>query len=221
MMTHAIYQTLERMRVVPVISIDDARQALPLADALIAGGLPIAEITFRTQAAAGVIQLLSKERPDLVIGAGTVLSVDNLRRAIDCGAQFAVAPGLNPKVLAAALELRFPFAPGIMTPSEVEIALDLGASVLKFFPAEAAGGLKMLSSLAGPYGHTGVKFIPTGGITPMNFREYLAQSSVLAVGGTWIAQKQDIAAGQWSRIESNCRASRLDPDSLGRSGLVC
>ena len=221
MKTHVIYQTLERMRVVPVIAIDDVRQALPLADALIAGGLPVAEITFRTEAAAGVIELLSKERPDLVVGAGTVLTVDNLKRAIDCGAQFGVAPGLNPKVVTAALELGFPFAPGVMTPSEVEIALDLGASVLKFFPAEAAGGLMMLSSLAGPYAHTGVKFIPTGGITPANFREYLSQSSVLAVGGTWIAQKKDIAAGQWAGIERNCQALRLDPDSPGRSGLVC
>ena len=157
--------------------------------------------------------MLSKERPGLLVGAGTVLTVDNLKRAVDCGARFAVAPGLNPKVLAAALELGFPFAPGVMTPSDVEIALDLGARVLKFFPAEAAGGLRMLSSLAAPYAHTGVKFIPTGGITAANFGDYLAQRCVLAVGGTWIAQKADIAAGRWDLIRGNCEGLRAGPVS--------
>jgi 2-dehydro-3-deoxyphosphogluconate aldolase / (4S)-4-hydroxy-2-oxoglutarate aldolase len=210
---YMIYEILEQNRVVPVIAIDDARQAVPLADALIAGGLPVAEITFRTEAAAQVIEVLSKERPGLLVGAGTVLTVDNLKRAVDCGARFAVAPGLNPKVLAAALELGFPFAPGVMTPSDVEIALDLGARVLKFFPAEAAGGLRMLSSLAAPYAHTGVKFIPTGGITAANFGDYLAQRCVLAVGGTWIAQKADIAAGRWDLIRGNCEGLRAGPVS--------
>jgi 2-dehydro-3-deoxyphosphogluconate aldolase/(4S)-4-hydroxy-2-oxoglutarate aldolase len=199
-----IYDRIKQAKVVPVIAIDNVRRALALADALMDGGLPVAEITFRTEVAAQVISMLAKERPDLLIGAGTILTIDNLNKAVDCGAQFGVAPGLNPKVLEAALRLGFPFSPGIMTPSDIEIALDMGVCVLKFFPAEAAGGLKMLSSLAAPYAHTGVKFIPTGGIDVNNCRDYLSKTFVLAVGGTWIATKENIAAGDWGTIKSNC-----------------
>lgn len=199
-----IYDTIEHAKVVPVIAIENVCHALALADALLEGGLPVAEITFRTEAAAQVLSILAKERPDLLLGAGTILTVDNLNKAVDCGAQFGVAPGLNPKVLKAALRLEFPFSPGIMTPSDIEIALDMGVRVLKFFPAEAAGGLKMLSSLAAPYAHTGVKFIPTGGIDVNNYRDYLSKAFVLAVGGTWIATKENIAAGNWGAIKSNC-----------------
>ena len=199
-----IYDTIKQAKVVPVIAIESVRHALALADALIEGGLPVAEITFRTEAAAQVISILAKERPNLLIGAGTILTVDSLNKAVDSGAQFGVAPGLNPKVLKATLKLKFSFSPGIMTPSDIEIALDMGVRVLKFFPAEAAGGLKMLSSLAAPYAHTGVKFIPTGGIAVSNYRDYLSKAFVLAVGGTWIATKENIAAGNWETIKSNC-----------------
>jgi 2-dehydro-3-deoxyphosphogluconate aldolase/(4S)-4-hydroxy-2-oxoglutarate aldolase len=199
-----IYEKIRQKKVVPVIAIEDPGQALPLADALIAGGLPVAEITFRTEAAARVMTILSKERPELLIGAGTILTVDNLKKAIDCGAQFGVAPGTNPKILEAAIKSGFPFSPGIMTPTDVEIALHMGVQVLKFFPAEAAGGIKMLASLAAPYAHTGVKFIPTGGINVNNLHDYLSKDFVLAVGGTWIAKKDDIAAGNWEKIKSNC-----------------
>jgi 2-dehydro-3-deoxyphosphogluconate aldolase/(4S)-4-hydroxy-2-oxoglutarate aldolase len=199
-----IYERIKQAKVVPVIAIEDVGRALALADALIHGGLPVAEITFRTEAAAHVISILAKERPDLLVGAGTILTIDNLNKAVDSGAKFGVAPGLNPKVLKAALKLEFPFSPGIMTPSDIEIALDMGVRVLKFFPAEAAGGLKMLSSLAAPYAHTGVEFIPTGGIAVNNYRDYLSKPFVLAVGGTWIASKENIAAGNWETIKSNC-----------------
>ena len=201
-----VYEILGKMGVVPVVAIDDAAAAVPLADALIAGGLPIAEITFRTAAAPEVMRILKAERPDLLVGAGTILNVEDLRGAADCGAAFGVAPGLNPTVVAEAGRIGFPFAPGVMTPSDVEAALGMGLSVLKYFPAEAAGGMKLLKSLIGPYGHTGVKFLPTGGINVDNAPTYLANPGVLAVGGSWIATRADIAEGNWALIEANARA---------------
>ncbi len=204
-MTENIYEKIGMLKVVPVIAIDKAESALPLADALIKGGLPIAEITFRTDAAADVILKISKDRPAVVIGAGTILTVEHLRKAIDCGAKFGVAPGFNPEVVEEALKLNFPFSPGVMTPSDVEGALSMGVNVLKFFPAEAAGGTAMLKSLVAPYAHMGVKFIPTGGITPNNIDQYLNIPNVLAVGGTWIAKSGDIKEGNWEKIKNNCR----------------
>ena len=200
-----VYEKIGKLKVLPVIAIDTVESALPLADALIAGGLPVAEITFRTSAAAEVLRTLKKERPDLMLGAGTVLNVETLHRARDCGATFALAPGFNPVVVAEAIRIGLPFAPGVMTPSEVEEALSLGLKVLKFFPAGDAGGPRMLNSLSGPYAHTGVRFIPTGGVTIDNLKDYLAVKTVLAVGGTWIAKREDIAAGNWDRIRNNCR----------------
>jgi len=201
-----VHEILGATGVVPVVAIDDASSAIPLADALIAGGLPIAEITFRTAAAPEVMATLKAQRPDVLVGAGTILNVEDLRRARDCGAAFGVAPGFNPAVVAEANALEFPFAPGVMTPSDVEAALAMGLTVLKFFPAEAAGGMGMLKSLAGPYGHTGVKFLPTGGISVTNAPTYLAHPAVLAVGGSWIAKRTDIAEGNWAAIEANARA---------------
>lgn len=202
-----VNERIGELGVVPVIAIDDAGAALPLADALIAGGLPVAEITFRTAAAAEVIAALKAERPDLLVGAGTILTVENLRRASDCGAAFGVSPGFNPQVVAEARKIAFAFAPGVMTPTDVEAAMAMGLSVLKFFPAEAAGGAKMLKSLAAPYAHTGVRFIPTGGINAENAKDYLAMDCVLAVGGSWIAGRDAIAAGDWATIEQNARAA--------------
>jgi len=206
MNANELHETLGKLGVIPVVAIDDAASALPLADALIAGGLPIAEITFRTAAAPEVMQTLKAERPDLLVGAGTILNVEDLNRAAECGAAFGVAPGLNPAVVAEAQRIGFPFAPGVMTPSDVEAALGMGLTVLKYFPAEAAGGMKLLKSLAGPYGHTGVKFLPTGGINVGNAPTYLASPAVLAVGGSWVAKRSDIAEGNWDLIEANARA---------------
>lgn len=200
-----VYSHIGSLRVVPVIAIEDVSAALPLADALLEGGLPVAEITFRTAAAAAVIEKIGKERPEVLVGAGTVLTVENLRRAIDCGARFGVAPGCNPQVVSEALRAGFPFAPGVMTPSDIEAALALGVRTMKFFPAGAAGGVKMLQSISAPYVHLGVKFIPTGGVNQANLKEYLGQKTVLAVGGTWIATKDDIGAGRWDSIRENCR----------------
>ncbi len=203
----AVNEKLGGIRVVPVVAIESVDSAVPLADALAEGGLPVAEVTFRTEAAAAVMEKLRKERPDVMVGAGTILTVENLRRARDSGAVFGVAPGLNPAVVEEALKLDFPFAPGVMTPSDVEAGLGFGLKVLKLFPAGAAGGPKFLKSLAAPYAHTGVKFIPTGGVNRDNLGDYLDMATVLAVGGTWIAKKDAIAAGDWDTIKANARAA--------------
>jgi len=204
----AVYEKIKQFRVVPVVLVDSVESALPLADALISGGLPVAEITFRTSVAADVIELLAKKRPELLLGAGTVLSANDIGRAGACGAQFAVAPGLNPKVAKAAIKLGLPFMPGVMTPSDIEAALGLGLTKLKFFPAEAAGGVALLKGLYAPYKHLGVRFVPTGGINAENMLKYLSLEAVLAVGGTWIADRSDIAAGNWGKITDNCRQVR-------------
>ena len=203
-----IHARIAELGVVPVIALEDADRAVPLADALMEGDLPVAEITFRTRAGQAAIRAIAEHRPGCLVGAGTILTVDQLHAARDAGAAFGVAPGLNPKVVAEAVRMGFAFSPGVMTPSDVEAGLDAGLTVLKFFPAEAIGGLKILKALAGPYKHTGVKFIPTGGINTQNFTEYLASDVVLAVGGSWVARREDIAAGDWEKVRSNCRAIR-------------
>ena len=202
-----VLDQLAKHVVIPVIAIDSADSALPLADALLEGGLPVAEITFRTAAAAEVIARIAKERPAMILGAGTVLTAENLGRACDAGAKFGVAPGLNPDVVAEAAHRGLPFMPGVITPTEVEQALSLGLKLLKFFPAEAFGGLKVIKALAAPYGHAGVKFMPTGGVTTANLADYLAEKSVACVGGTWIASREAIAEKRWAQIRDNCRAA--------------
>lgn len=199
--------TIARYRVVPVIAIEKPEWALPLADALIEGGLPIAEITFRTAAAAQVITLLKRERPQLLVGAGTVLTKQNLEAAHAAGAAFALAPGCNPTIVQHAQQLGLPFFPGVATPSEIEQALELGCKTLKFFPAGQLGGIAMLNALSGPYKHTGVRFVPTGGVTAENLADYLACDVVAAVGGTWLAKPADFAAGKWADIAARCRAA--------------
>jgi 2-dehydro-3-deoxyphosphogluconate aldolase/(4S)-4-hydroxy-2-oxoglutarate aldolase len=199
-----VFNRLGSLKVFPVITIEKVEQALPLADALIGGGLPVIEITFRTSAAADVIRKLRQERSDLLIGAGTILNVENLRKAKDCGAAFGVAPGFNRKVVEEAMRLNFPFAPGVMTPTDIEAALDLGIKVLKFFPAEAMGGIKTLLQIAAPYVHTGARFLGMGGINLSNFQDYLKNGVVLAIGGSWIAKRDRIEAGDWEMIKQNC-----------------
>lgn len=200
-----IVSVLERCRVVPVIALDDASAALPLMDALIAGGLPVAEITFRTSAAAEAIEIISKMRPEALVGAGTLLTHQNVEDAIKAGAKFGVAPGCNPDTIDFAQANEFPFIPGVCTPSCIECALSMDCTVLKFFPAGAMGGVKMLKALYAPYKHTGVKFMPTGGVTQENLAEYLAAPGVIACGGTWIATAADIAAGNWEEITRRCK----------------
>jgi len=187
-------------RIVPVVVIDDGAQAVPLAQALQAGGLDIIEITLRTPAAEPAIAAISQTFPNMLVGAGTILEEAQVARVVAAGAQFGVAPGLNESVVKKAQACGLPFVPGVMTPSEVERALALGCNILKFFPADAAGGVKMLKSIAAPYAHTGVKFIPLGGLNATNAAEYLTVPSVIALGGSWIVERKLIAEKNWTAI---------------------
>lgn len=201
-------------RIVPVVVLDSAESAEPLAEALLAGGLDIMEITFRTAAAEESIQRIAARYPEILLGAGTLLDKDQVKRAKNAGAVFGLAPGLNAEIVAAAKEIGLQFSPGVMTPSEVEQAFSLGCKLLKFFPAEAAGGVEMLKSLAGPYAHTGVKFIPTGGVSSANLTSYLKLPVVAAIGGSWMVDKSLVNAGKWAEITRLTRAAleeaRLD-----------
>jgi 2-dehydro-3-deoxyphosphogluconate aldolase/(4S)-4-hydroxy-2-oxoglutarate aldolase len=187
-------------RIVPVVVLDSAESAEPLAEALLAGGLDIMEITFRTAAAEESIKRISARFPEILVGAGTLLEKEQVLRARGAGAVFGLAPGLNPQTVATAREAGLQFSPGVMTPGEVEQALALGCKLLKFFPAEAAGGVAMLKSLAGPYAHTGVKFIPTGGVTSANLSTYLKLPVVAAIGGSWMVDKALVNSGNWAEI---------------------
>ena len=196
-------------RVVPVVVIDDAALAVPLAEALLAGGLDLIEITFRTAAAESAIRNVARALPQMMVGAGTLLEPAQVRTARDAGAKFGVAPGLNEEVVRAARELGLTFLPGVMTPSEVERGLALGCQLQKFFPAEVAGGAKMLKALAGPYAHTGLRFIPLGGVNSKNAPDYLSLPIVAAIGGSWIAERRLISTKNWSEI------TRLAREALG------
>ena len=192
------------MRVIPVVAIENAQDAAQLADTLIAGGLPCAEITFRTAAAIDAMRIMA-QRGDILVGAGTVLKVDQVKAAVDVGAQFMVSPGFNPKVVGYCVENNITITPGISTPSDIEAALEFGVDVLKFFPAEAFGGLKTLKAMSGPYG--AVRFVPTGGISPANLVEYLQFSKTLACGGTWIAKAALISEGKFDQILDNAKGA--------------
>ncbi len=202
-----VFERIRQSGIVPVIALESADLALNLADSLWKGGLPIVEITFRTEAAADAIRQIAQHRPDMVVGAGTLLHPDQVESARASGAQFGVAPGLNPLVVQRAWELQMPFLPGVATASEIEQALSLGCQWLKYFPAEAMGGVKMLQALWGPFAHTGLCFVPTGGVNEKNLAQYIAQRCVGAVGGTWIAKAEDIAAGRWSEITERCQTA--------------
>jgi 2-dehydro-3-deoxyphosphogluconate aldolase / (4S)-4-hydroxy-2-oxoglutarate aldolase len=207
MSQEAVLSRVAALGVVPVIAIEEVEAALPLADALLAGGLPVVEITFRTAAAAEAIRRIARERPQLAVGAGTVLTPANLEAAQASGAAFAVAPGLNPQIVSQARQMGLPFVPGVATPSDIEQGLALGCMLLKFFPAEPLGGVPMIEALSAPYKHTGVRFMPTGGVNPGNLESYLKLGTVAAVGGTWIAKKEDLAAGKWADIRQRCQAA--------------
>ncbi len=185
--------------IIPVVVLNKASDAEPLAESLIKGGLPCAEVTFRTDAAEDSIRAIAKKFPDMFVGAGTVLTTEQADRAVDAGAKFIVSPGLNPKVVEHCLKKNYPITPGIMTPSELEIALGFGLDVVKFFPAENAGGLKMIKAISAPY--TMMKFMPTGGINTTNVRDYLACDKILACGGSWMVKGDLINAGDFAKIQ--------------------
>ena len=185
-MTTSIGDTLAQYKIIPVLVLEDLESGLRRCELLCECGLPVAEITFRTKAAESIIREASRRFPEMFIGAGTILNTADLHRAFDAGAKFAVAPGFNPTVVGEAMKNGYAFAPGICTPSEIEQAYELGCRFFKFFPAEAAGGVKMLKSIAAPYKHLGIKFMPTGGVTIDNAADWLAVPVVSAAGGTWL-----------------------------------
>ncbi|MBV8780643.1 MAG: bifunctional 4-hydroxy-2-oxoglutarate aldolase/2-dehydro-3-deoxy-phosphogluconate aldolase [Phycisphaerae bacterium] len=195
-MTDVLSQ-IEKLKVVPVIALESAGDAAPLADALVAGNLPIAEVTFRTAAAPESIRTMAK-RGGLLVGAGTVSNVDTVKKAMDCGATFIVSPGFNPKVVAYCVQNKIPVTPGISSATDIESALDHGLNTVKFFPAEAIGGLKLLKALAAPYGQ--MRFMPTGGITQQNISEYLKFPKVIACGGSWMVTKELLSAKNFAQI---------------------
>jgi 2-dehydro-3-deoxyphosphogluconate aldolase/(4S)-4-hydroxy-2-oxoglutarate aldolase len=190
---------ISEIGIIPVISLPRLDQALPLAEALLKGGLPCAEVTFRTAAAAEAIAEIRARFPEMLVGAGTVLSTEQAERALDVGAQFLVSPGTNPAVVDYAHSHEAVIFPGICTPTEIEQALAHGCEVLKFFPAEQIGGIKLLKALMAPYRQ--VRFIPTGGIEPANLKDYLNLSAVVACGGSWMVKPELIAAGDFAEIE--------------------
>lgn len=198
-------ETFKKAGIIPVIVIDDAEKAVPLAKALCAGGLNVIEVTFRTTAAAEAIRRMTAEVPEAVVGAGTLLTPEMVRAAKAAGAQFGVAPGFDPAIVDAAKEVGLPFCPGVATASELSQALTRGAKMVKFFPAEAAGGVNYIKNLLGAFRFTGVVFMPTGGVKASNLADYLAVPEIVCVGGTWIAPKDAIKAGDWATIEKNAR----------------
>jgi 2-dehydro-3-deoxyphosphogluconate aldolase/(4S)-4-hydroxy-2-oxoglutarate aldolase len=193
-----LLEKLGRLGVVPVVKIERAEDAVELGRALLAGGLPCAEITFRTAAAEEAIRRISSSLPEIIVGAGTVLSAEQASRAVSAGARFIVSPGFNPKVADWCLKHEVPIIPGVATPTEIEMALDKGVEILKFFPAERMGGIAMLKALAAPYG--GIRFMPTGGINQDNLADYLAQPSVHCCGGSWLVRANLISAGRFDEI---------------------
>jgi len=193
-----VLERIGELGIVPVVKIEKTEDALPLGRALIDGDLPIAEITFRTSAAKESIKTLIRELPKLLVGAGTVLTVEQAKRAISAGAKFIVSPGFNPKVVDYCIENKIPVTPGINNPTQIEMAIERGIEVVKFFPAEASGGLSLLKSMSAPY--TGIKFIPTGGINQNNLYSYLSNNKVLACGGSWMVKADLISSGNFAEI---------------------
>lgn len=194
----AITTQLQRLKVVPVIALDHAEDILPLADTLAQNGLSVAEITFRSPAAREAIRLLRQQRPDFLIAAGTVLTADQVFHAKNAGTDFVVTPGFNPKIVQLCQDLGLPIIPGVNNPMAIEATLELGIDTVKFFPAEASGGVKMIKALLGPYAQ--LKIMPTGGIGLQNIQDYLAIPNVVACGGSWFVEKTLINAKNWSEI---------------------
>ncbi|MBP3421893.1 MAG: bifunctional 4-hydroxy-2-oxoglutarate aldolase/2-dehydro-3-deoxy-phosphogluconate aldolase [Lachnospiraceae bacterium] len=200
---HEVLEKIQEIGIVPVVVLEDAKDAAPLAKALMDGGLPCAEVTFRTDAAEESIRIMNEQFPDMLVGAGTVLTTDQVDRAVAAGAKFIVSPGLNPRIVKYCVEKGILITPGCSNPSDVEQALENGLEVVKFFPAEAAGGLPMIKAMAAPY--VGVKFMPTGGINAQNVRDYLAYNRIIACGGSWMVKGELVKEGKFDEIEKLTR----------------
>ncbi len=195
----SIEEIFAELKVVPVVVLDDAKDAEPLAKALVEGGLPCAEVTFRTEAAAESIRIMTEVYPDMLVGAGTVLTTEQVDKAVESGAKFIVSPGFDPEIVDYCIAKNIPVFPGCISPSEVAQAVKRGLKVVKFFPAEQSGGLAMIKAMAAPY-HM-LKFMPTGGINTENLKEYLACDKILCCGGSWMVKGDMIKAGEFEKIK--------------------
>ncbi len=210
-----VLKQINEIGIVPVVVLDDAKDAKPLAEALCAGGLPCAEVTFRTEAAEESIRIMASEFPEMLVGAGTVLTTDQVDRAVAAGAKFIVSPGLNPRIVKYCVEKGILITPGCSNASDIELALENGLDVVKFFPAEPAGGLNMIKALAAPY--VNVKFMPTGGINAKNVRDYLAYNRIIACGGSWMVKADLIKNGEYDKITAMCKeAVEIVKESRGK-----
>jgi len=198
---------IETFGVIAVLVVDRVDDALPLAKALLDGGVGVMELTLRTPAALGALKAILSSAPEMIAGVGTILTPDQVQLAKDAGAAFGVAPGMNSRVLAAARAANLPFAPGITTPSDIEAALEFECKLLKFYPCEASGGLAYLKNIAAPYAHLGLKYVPLGGLNEKNMATYLSEPIVGALGGSWLAPREMINAGDWKAITARCAAA--------------
>ena len=201
-----VMERLKRCGVVPVVVLDDAKDAVPTANAMLAGGIDVMEITFRTAAAPDAIRAVAANCPDMLVGAGTVLTLEQCKQAVEMGAKFIVSPGFDAEVVSWCVENGVAVCPGCVTPSEIMAAMKFGLNVLKFFPANVYGGLSAMKALAGPFG--GIRFIPTGGVNADNVKEFHDSPYVYAVGGSWVCPKKDIVAGNFDVITALCRMTR-------------
>lgn len=199
----SVLEKLAEAKVIPVVVIEDVKDAVPAAQSIMAGGIKVMEITFRTAAAADSIRAVSEACPDMLVGAGTVTGLEQCRKALECGAQFIVSPGYDEEIVRYCVEHDVTVTPGCVTPTEIMAAMKQGLKVLKFFPAGVYGGIKAVKALSAPFG--GVKFIPTGGVSAENLREYLDADCVFAVGGTWVCTKKDVSEGNFEKITKLCR----------------
>ena len=201
-----VLERLARAGVVPVVVIDDAKDAVPTAEAMVAGGIDVMEITFRTAAAPDAIKAVAENCPDMLVGAGTILNVEQCKLAIEMGAKFIVSPGFDADVVRYCIENGVAVTPGCVTPTEITAAVNMGLKVVKFFPANVYGGLNAMKNLAAPF--VGVKFMPTGGVNAANVKEYIDAPFIHAVGGSWVCPKADIAAGNFEKITALCKEAR-------------
>lgn len=204
-MAASIEKKIEDAGVIAVIIIDEIKHAIPLAEALLKGGVDTIELTLRTPAALDAAQIIKKEVPEIALGFGTVLTTEQVKAVVDVGADFAVAPGCNPKIIAEAKKQGLSFAPGIMTPTDIEMAIEQGCRILKYFPAETSGGMKHLKSIVAPYQYLGLQFIPLGGVNMSNAASYLESPLITAVGGSWVAKRHLIQEENWTQITQNAK----------------
>ncbi len=212
---------IEKAGIIAVVTIESVRDAVPLAKALLAGGIEVIELTLRTSAALDALRAIRAEVPEMMVGAGTILTSAQLRAVIDAGAAFGVAPGLNRRIVEMAREESFSFSPGVLTPTEIELAVEAGCRLLKFFPAEPVGGLAYLGTVLVPFAHLGVKFIPLGGLNLASTAAYISNPNVAAIGGSWLAPKAYIKAGRWQDISilASEATSLIEMTRLQRNGV--